>query len=176
VIKCPVCSNQEMEGAIFCRECGAQLAFGEGLRTTNIKVSPGFESEKSAENNLSNSQFDPSTLAPDVVAKLHLLKSGVFLPIVETQEVIIGRASEGQSLLPDIDLGPFQAFEAGVSRLHATLRVTSDGVIITDLGSSNGTSINGLKIEPQVPYRLTNGDVVSLGKLKIEIIVSEKQG
>ena len=76
----------------------------------------------------------------------------MFLPLPEDEEeVILGRASEGQSMVPDINLEPYQAFEAGVSRIHAAIRLVEDQVLITDLGSGNGTRINGNKIEPHIP-------------------------
>ncbi len=59
----------------------------------------------------------------------------------------------------------------GVSRIHATFKITSQGLTITDLGSSNGTRINGLKIVPHIEYPVNHGDVVSLGKLKMQILI-----
>ncbi len=46
-------------------------------------------------------------------------------------------------MVPDINLEPYHAFEAGVSRIHAAIRLVDDQVLITDLGSGNGTRING---------------------------------
>ena len=99
----------------------------------------------------------------------------MFLPLPEDEEeVILGRATEGQSMVPDINLEPYQAFEAGVSRIHAAIRIAGDQVLITDLGSGNGTRINGNKIEPQIPHPIANGDLVNLGKLKIQIIIKNQ--
>jgi hypothetical protein len=51
--------------------------------------------------------------------------------------------------------------DPGVSRRHALLRVDGDVVTIEDLGSLNGTFVNGTRLEGAVP--LANGDVIELG-------------
>jgi len=48
-----------------------------------------------------------------------------------------------------------------VSRRHAEVRQTNDGYAVVDLGSSNGTTVNGEKIGE---HRLANGDRVQLGR------------
>ena len=48
-----------------------------------------------------------------------------------------------------------------VSRRHAQIVVTSDGAIIEDLGSTNGTVIAGERLS--APRRLRDGDEVRLG-------------
>ena len=71
----------------------------------------------------------------------------------------IGRSSEN-----DLSLA-----EAEVSRRHANLDLSIIGesgcvVQLTDLGSTNGSYINGRRIEgPQIPILLQNGDVVRVG-------------
>jgi pSer/pThr/pTyr-binding forkhead associated (FHA) protein len=84
----------------------------------------------------------------------------------------IGRISGTQPILPDIDLTPYHAYEEGVSRLHATIRVSNENISVFDLGSANGTLINGSKIPPYEPHLLKNGDVLVFGKFQVEIIIS----
>jgi pSer/pThr/pTyr-binding forkhead associated (FHA) protein len=67
----------------------------------------------------------------------------------------------------------YDAYSQGVSRLHASFKIFNQRVTITDLGSSNGTRVNGQRIMPNVEYPLNNGDVIALGKLKIQIILPE---
>jgi predicted component of type VI protein secretion system len=50
-----------------------------------------------------------------------------------------------------------------VSREHAMFEVTSDAVYIQDLGSRNGTEVNGKKLNAHEPYRLKNGELVKIG-------------
>jgi predicted component of type VI protein secretion system len=49
-----------------------------------------------------------------------------------------------------------------VSRRHATVQLTADGVWLTDLGSTNGTWLNDQRLTDSV--QLTDGDVVRLGR------------
>jgi pSer/pThr/pTyr-binding forkhead associated (FHA) protein len=63
-------------------------------------------------------------------------------------EVVVGR-DEGVGLVVD---------DPEISRRHATLRPSGDAVEIEDLGSLNGTYVNGGRIATRV--LLTPGDVV----------------
>jgi len=74
-------------------------------------------------------------------------------------EVVIGREAEGIGLLAD---------DEKLSRRHA--RVNRDGsgtLIVTDLGSMNGTYVNGTRLTE--PRRLVEGDVVALGDTTLEL-------
>ena len=66
-------------------------------------------------------------------------------------EVVIGRSPDCQIVLKDF----------GISRTHARISVSEDGVRITDLKSKNGTQINGT---PVVEAPLKDGDKILLGK------------
>lgn len=55
--------------------------------------------------------------------------------------------------------------DAGVSSRHAQLQWRNGALQITDLGSTNGTFVNGEKLEQHVARRLNVGDRVRLGKL-----------
>lgn len=50
-----------------------------------------------------------------------------------------------------------------VSRRHATLFEQPEGWAITDVGSVNGTTVNGLRCSPGVPAPVADGSVVGLG-------------
>src|SRR3954449_7226758 len=52
-----------------------------------------------------------------------------------------------------------------VSRLHAWVDATDEGVFITDAGSRTGTRVNGRPIESRHP--LADGDEVSIGPAKL---------
>jgi pSer/pThr/pTyr-binding forkhead associated (FHA) protein len=51
------------------------------------------------------------------------------------------------------------------------LKLNNQRIFITDLGSSNGTRVNGQKIMPNVDYPLNHGDVIALGKFKIQVLI-----
>ena len=74
--------------------------------------------------------------------------------------------------MPDIDLTPHNAYETGVSRLHGSLNISKRPITIQDLGSVNGTRVNGKKLAPHSKTSLSNGDILTLGKLKVTSIHS----
>ena len=55
--------------------------------------------------------------------------------------------------------------DATVSRKHLLISTYGDKLTVTDQGSTVGTVINGEVLEPGVPYYLSDGDKVSIGKL-----------
>jgi two-component sensor histidine kinase/putative methionine-R-sulfoxide reductase with GAF domain len=70
-----------------------------------------------------------------------------------------------------VDLRPYQAREYGVSRQHAKIVGTDSALSVVDLGSTNGTSVNGDPLTANVPQTLTSGDVLRLGGLELVIRV-----
>lgn len=54
-----------------------------------------------------------------------------------------------------------------LSRVHATLRVEGDGLVLTDENSSNGTFVNGARIS--APASVGPGDDIRLGKVLVWI-------
>jgi len=164
MITCPNCKHPEPAGAIFCSECGMQLLEIEPKKTQQIVD----ETPDSG----------PAPARPvqqqiqDAWISLHLLDSGQVLSINDRTEFTLGRSSESQPIMPDIDLNPYRAYDHGVSRLHAVIKSVNGQTIVMDLGSSNGTYLNGARLAPNVPNPLRHGDVIALGKLKMQVILS----
>lgn len=168
MITCINCNFQEYTGALFCSQCGANLV--EAKKTADSVFQPintDFFSE------MISGEF-PSSLnqvkQADAALWLSILDFGELVAVPERKEFTLGRASSDQPIIPDVDLTPYNAYRSGVSRLHATIRMEGEKIAIVDLGSANGTQLNGEIIEPNVPYELMHGDVVKLGKLKIQIL------
>jgi pSer/pThr/pTyr-binding forkhead associated (FHA) protein len=88
--------------------------------------------------------------------------------------MVIGRMEERDNVFPDIDLGPYNAEEMGVSRQHLTLKLAGDRIVATDNGSRNGTKLNNERMKPNEDYPIRDGDEVSLGlmNIKIELLVN----
>jgi len=78
---------------------------------------------------------------------------------LEGATMIIGRIDPGVSK-PEIDLSRDDA----VSRKHAELHIQGPRVALVDLGSTNGTQLNGQACRPQEEYVLSNGDKITLGE------------
>jgi pSer/pThr/pTyr-binding forkhead associated (FHA) protein len=58
-----------------------------------------------------------------------------------------------------------------VSRQHCILRVTAGGAFLRDLGSRNGTLINGTRLVDEC--HLQHGDQVQVGPLVFEVVLEE---
>jgi pSer/pThr/pTyr-binding forkhead associated (FHA) protein len=69
---------------------------------------------------------------------------------VGVPEVIVGRDG------PDISVG----FDSTASRRHAAFTSSGDGVLVRDLGSTNGTIVNGIRVQEMA---LRPGDTVRIG-------------
>jgi hypothetical protein len=157
-----------MAGSMFCSECGAQLAGKDSLITQNISTSQILE-DTGARVPVAPRSYQPGGV--DAWGSLHLLDTGQVLPLTGRNEFTLGRISEGQPIMPDIDLSPYQAYASGVSRLHAVVKRDNQRAIIMDLGSANGTYINGKRLTANVEQILNHGDIVALGKLKIQVLL-----
>lgn len=75
--------------------------------------------------------------------------------MLEGDELVIGRASDNPVSIPD----------TSVSRKHALVRKTADGWAVSDLGSGNGTLLNGEAVADETP--LSEGDVITLGDTEL---------
>jgi len=82
---------------------------------------------------------------------------------------VLGRSDAGSSYVPDVDLATYNAQRYGISRRHAALVRNAGIVHVIDLGSMNGTFVNGKRLSPQVPVPLREGDQLSLANLLLEI-------
>lgn len=71
--------------------------------------------------------------------------------------VVVGRA-----VTSDLPI-----YDPTVSRHHAELSLTDAGVHVTDLGSSNGTFVNGTAIDKAIAV---NGDVVTFGRVAFKVV------
>jgi hypothetical protein len=81
-------------------------------------------------------------------------------PLPNNKEVVVGRSSELDVVL----------VEDMVSRRHAKLTVAGDQIFIQDLGSTNGTFVNGEKIKRA---RLQEGDRILIGTSIIKLVSSD---
>lgn len=170
MITCPNCHHQELPGALFCSECGAQLVVVDRSATQTFDMIQSDYFERKRSKPLSPVLERGESPATAMTIALRIVDSDEIIHLGGRSEVTLGRIVEGQPILPDIDLS-LMSLCHGVSRLHAAIKVTPQRVTIMDLGSSNGTRVNGQKIVPHVEYPLKNHDVVALGKLKIQVII-----
>lgn len=169
MIICPNCKNENLDGSMFCINCGSQLARADSLVTQNIQTK--YPKEMPSTEKIYAPM--PQHTFNNTWASLHLIDSGQILPLNDRSEFTLGRVSDAQPIMPDIDLTPYQAYSCGVSRLHAVLKREGKRAFLMDLGSSNGTFLNGKRLQPHVEHLLNHSDIFSLGKLKIQILLKK---
>jgi pSer/pThr/pTyr-binding forkhead associated (FHA) protein len=80
--------------------------------------------------------------------------------VLDTERVTIGRQSGCTITIRDTN----------VSREHAQLRRRPNGWTIRDIGSTNGTKLNGVRVDGE--QMLANGDVIMLGAMKVTFEIS----
>jgi pSer/pThr/pTyr-binding forkhead associated (FHA) protein len=78
----------------------------------------------------------------------------------------IGRRDPSQSHYPELDLAEHDRGIA--SRHHATIQRANDTYTLTDLGSTNGTLVNGTRLAAFTPQRLQPGDQIKVGEVEME--------
>ena len=100
---------------------------------------------------------------------LLLQLSGESIAIQGPSTLIVGRDESLRD--KGIDLTHFDAEEMGVSRKHAQIHhvSASNYLEIVDLGSVNGTYLNGQMLSPLQAYPLYDGDTVNLGSLVVQV-------
>lgn len=82
-------------------------------------------------------------------------------------DVRIGRGSAGIDV--DLDLSIYGAEDLGVSRLHALLSPTENGLLLYDVGSTNGTTCNHARLWLGKPEALADGDLIGFGSLYFKV-------
>jgi class 3 adenylate cyclase len=95
-----------------------------------------------------------------IIATLHVtppVGSPTTVSLRAGQSFRIGRDAASDLVLDD----------PGVSRAHAVFSASPNGVILADLGSTNGTFVNGERIAS--PRSLNSGDIIDAGGIKIRV-------
>jgi class 3 adenylate cyclase len=80
--------------------------------------------------------------------------------LVAPQGMVLGRASDQCELV----LG-----HATVSRRHARLSLAGDALQVEDLGSTNGTAINGQAVRAGAPAKLQIGSKMKIGDVELQV-------
>lgn len=145
---CPDCgAARDRSGAVFCEGCGYNFnTSAHGLPKSEvhpwqilIEVNPSLRSPESPE--------PPAGFAP------------VAIPLSKSAN-LIGRLSEKRGVFPEIDL----TLDEAVSHRHALLNISPEGQLtVRDIGSSNGTMLNGAELKPLEDIPLNAGDTLTLG-------------
>ena len=152
---CPNCGYPVREGELACNNCG--IVFSASGRTKTIT---DFKPE-----DLKRVRSVGEALVHEACAiTLNIGSETMVLPNAES--VVLGRdtmiASGPQRVA---DLSPYGAHVCGVSHLHLKVMRKNNMIYVADLGSTNGTFLNGVRLMPKQERVLRNGDELILGRL-----------
>lgn len=169
MVKCPVCRRENPDNTLYCDECGSYLRGGSGKKTALLPANGVVW--------MMNGEETSGAFGVDVVYPLDLrltvLDSGCEVEVPLTREVSIGRLDPFSGSFPDVDLTDYGGVEKGVSRRHAKVIRQGSEVFIEDLGSFNGTFLNGKRLAPYCVEALESGGELRLSKLVLRVSFSE---
>ena len=162
--KCPNCEAEHPENTLFCDECGAYLLRDVQKETGTLVVTQVTRTEKEKASEVPG---DEVTLP--LYVKLTIPDSGRDMEVPFEKGVTIGRLDPANASFPEVDLTDDGGLDKGVSRRHARITRRGKEVCIEDLGSINGTFLNGKKLVPYLPHALRGGDELQLGQLTLQV-------
>jgi hypothetical protein len=170
MITCPSCHTSNVDNTLFCIECGAYLANEDGQLTDSVGINLADMTPELGETDENASQSIYGTGPLAINLEIGDSKRQLQLPL--NKPIHMGRLDPGASIFPEVDLTNDAGVERGVSRRHARIMKREQRIYVEDLGSSNGTFINGQKLMPYFPEVLSDGDCLRLGKLEIKVLLS----
>ena len=159
-MSCTHCGHQTPADANFCGNCGRPLGKPTDQTTGALRAEDIAESTESVEPG-----FDAGTIINELEPGTALLvairgpnRGSRFL--LDRDVITVGRHPDSDIFLDDIT----------VSRRHAEFRRDANRFWIHDVGSLNGTYVNGKRADDQL---LETGDEVQIGKFKLMAFVAE---
>ena len=142
---CPHCQAVLSPGARFCRQCGAQLEAVNAQPEIPAAAVAGTAPEELAPTR----RMEGDELA-ELLHWVLITPEGQEIAIPSGSRLTIGRMKDND--LPIAD--------EKISRHHALIENQAGVVMVSDLGSINGTLVNGQKISASTPVK--NGDLIQV--------------
>jgi pSer/pThr/pTyr-binding forkhead associated (FHA) protein len=107
----------------------------------------------------------------EAVLRIKVLSTDRQVQLPSGEHVHIGRLDAAHGIFPDIDLSLDGGLEGGVSRRHCKIWREGGEYCVEDLGSANGTFLNGERLTPYLPHSLGDGDDLQLGQVRLGVII-----
>src|SRR5258708_3832541 len=153
-MNCPFCMKSNQTGLLVCTHCGKPLPSTLYTRfsATSNYVTHELRLRTGGTGPLSSSPVgkfkprDTGFLHESAILTLDVVDANRKIYLKTQGHISLGRADKQSNWQPTVDLTPYGAMEKGVSRAHADLLFEEDQVFILELGSANGTTINGLPV------------------------------
>lgn len=86
--------------------------------------------------------------------------------VLEKPDMLVGRSSQASGYSADIDLSGYDP-DKTLSRKHARITRSKDGVFLKEEEGRNGTFLNGTRVGPGQTVRLEEGDRIRFGLVEV---------
>ncbi len=166
---CPYCKKMIDDDSLYCDQCGKELKFcpqcNKPHRGTECQVcgeeliggKEYFSRLKGSTTGEAEIKYGVKFEAAMPVGPGYLIGDGMKL---ELKSGPFGRTS---GIYPEFSSCIY------VSGRHGEFARTPQGWTVMDYGSTNGTYLNGVRLKPNAPYPLKNGDALSVSRLKFTV-------
>ena len=165
MIRCPSCQKSHPENSLFCDECGAYLLAEDGKATDPLMA----ENTTWVDRRAAKASAQAGEAGHLVTLSFLIVDVNRQIEFPLTKELNIGRLDAATATFPDLDLTSYGGLEKGVSRRHAKITRRDQEIFIEDLGSVNGTLLNGKRLTPYLQHPLASGDEIQIGRLVLRV-------
>lgn len=111
---------------------------------------------------------------PDPTARLVEITTGISFPLAAGKETTVGRIDPVTGINPEVDLTPVDG-KRSISRRHARIKREPDGTfsVVEDVGTMNGTFVNGVRLAAGRPVPVASGDTVVFGTIQCRFEIDD---
>ena len=151
---CGFCGQRIVATDLFCAFCGAKQPIAQ----------QGVHSEI---------YHKASATARLVIEGTSELSAPIYA--LQKDDNLIGRRDPMSNIFPEVDLSKYDP-QTKISRRHAKVWRDGTSFMLEDLGSSNGTVVEGaannvFKLPAHQPYKLSSGDRIKIGDTRLHFVV-----
>jgi pSer/pThr/pTyr-binding forkhead associated (FHA) protein len=174
-IECNVCQYLNRPGLLACENCGSLLTINANSRqATRDLVKDGGSLNMVTDEIDDFAHSAPKTSEYQQGMGLNLFIEDIEAPVVISpqqlqSQVVIGRHDPITQQSPPVDLDEYAAYRQGVSRKHSALQIINGALMVSDLGSSNGTFLNDVRLPMRQPRVILDGDTIRVGQVAIVV-------
>ncbi len=164
MITCPTCGSQIPSQSTTCPVCGTILIESTAMLSDGL-LPPGVDTSQ---------ELYSAHLGKLTEGQVAIYIENSFVPLIIDirKGATIGRSSlNSGEIAPTIAVNAFDAFNKGVSRIHVTLIYQNGQVMIVDEYATNGTWLDGARLDPMKPTPVKNGSEIVLSKLRVRIFL-----
>ncbi len=133
----------------FCVKCGAQMASGDSF---------------------CKSCGESSVPLPLCSVVLRGSDNNLITISLSRETNLFGRSDINRGIVPDVDLTLYDR-EGKVSRRHAVIYAEQNQYLLEDLKSTNGTFLNGDRLNPAEKRPLKSGDDLCMGEIVMKFFI-----